>query len=60
MRVRLNVCPLSLLNCAYPSTSNPFVDIEAVESGESEAEENLDQYESDFIDDRDLVADDAE
>ncbi|KAJ7862953.1 hypothetical protein B0H14DRAFT_2575177 [Mycena olivaceomarginata] len=34
-----------------PSATDRFLDLEAVESGESAGEENLDKYESDFIDD---------
>ncbi|KAJ7852322.1 hypothetical protein B0H14DRAFT_2580937 [Mycena olivaceomarginata] len=34
-----------------PSVTDRFLDLEAVESGESAEEENLDKYESDFIDD---------
>ncbi|KAJ7715695.1 hypothetical protein B0H14DRAFT_3522544 [Mycena olivaceomarginata] len=33
--------------------SNPYLDLEAVESGDSGEEENLDKYETDFIDDGD-------
>ncbi|KAJ7782186.1 hypothetical protein B0H14DRAFT_3507243 [Mycena olivaceomarginata] len=43
-----------------PAASNPYVDIEAAESGDSAAEEDLDHYESDFIDDRDNGTEDAD
>ncbi|KAJ7801010.1 hypothetical protein B0H14DRAFT_3490075 [Mycena olivaceomarginata] len=33
--------------------ANPYLDLEAVESGDSGEEENLDKYETDFIDDGD-------
>jgi hypothetical protein len=35
--------------------ANPYLDLEAVESGDSGEEENLDKYETDFIDDGDDV-----
>ncbi|KAJ7751856.1 hypothetical protein B0H14DRAFT_2635895 [Mycena olivaceomarginata] len=38
-----------------PPTANPYPDLEAVESGDSGEEENLDKYETDFIDDGDDV-----
>jgi hypothetical protein len=46
-----------LLNRIFPSLTNRYLDLEAVESGESGEEENLDKYESDFIDDGNEVDD---
>ncbi|KAJ7829000.1 hypothetical protein B0H14DRAFT_2594315 [Mycena olivaceomarginata] len=40
-------------------SSNPYLDLEAVESGDSGEEENLDKYETDFIDDGDPDHDDG-
>ncbi|KAJ7884649.1 hypothetical protein B0H14DRAFT_2564354 [Mycena olivaceomarginata] len=42
-----------------PPPSNPYLDLEAVESGDSGEEENLDKYETDFIDDADHDNDDG-
>ncbi|KAJ7835563.1 hypothetical protein B0H14DRAFT_2590198 [Mycena olivaceomarginata] len=42
-----------------PPSSNPYLDLEAVESGDSGEEENLDKYETDFIDDGDPDHDDS-
>ncbi|KAJ7898694.1 hypothetical protein B0H14DRAFT_2557184 [Mycena olivaceomarginata] len=42
-----------------PPSSNPYLDLEAVESGDSGEEENLDKYETDFIDDGDPDHDDG-
>jgi hypothetical protein len=41
------------------SLTNCYLDIEAAESNESGEEENLDKYESDFIDDGNDLADDV-
>jgi hypothetical protein len=41
-----------------PSLTNRYLDLEAAESGGSGEEENLDKYESDFIDDGNDLADD--
>ncbi|KAJ7765980.1 hypothetical protein B0H14DRAFT_2633323 [Mycena olivaceomarginata] len=42
-----------------PPSPNPYLDLEAVESGDSGEEENLDKYETDFIDDGDPDHDDG-
>jgi hypothetical protein len=46
-----------LLIRIFPSLTNRYLDLEAVELGESGEEENLDKYESDFIDDGNDLAD---